>query len=673
MAPATRVAAGGFVMHEVLAAVQRDVLALLVIAIGYAVTCLVQNYQASRKAEAKALAKSQSLASAPASKASTASQSGAAQQQLAQLKALCAERRVVEAKAVLASMSEQKSYHYNMILEACIGSKDLITAEVLVEQAARAGVADVVTYNTLIKSFLLHGDFKGAHKVCDAMASVGLAPNCVTFNELLDATIKKDVRGAWKIVDRMQELGVKPNHITASILLKIIQPGMHAADIERATSIMESLHDAMDEVLLGSMIEACIRVNRQDLLLRQLQRQRSAKRVQMSSGHTFGSLIRAYGYVHDLDGVWATWQDMHTRRVPLTSVTLGNMVEALVVNGEPDTAYKIISEVRREEQTRAVVNAVTYGSVLKGFSQQRRFECVWKVYQEMVSSGVQLSMVTYNTLVNACCRCQEMDRIPSVLESMQSEGVTPDTITYSSIIKGYCQEGRIEEAFELMDAMSLDKNFQPDEFTYNTLIDGCARQGMYARGQELLDEMVAKGVAPSNFTLSVLVKSASRAKRLGKAFEMCEELSEKYKFELNVHVYNNLIQACVNNGTPQRGLEVLVGMVQKRVAPEIRTYKLLVNSCVRVGDGPGAAGLLRAALGLPGVHPALATCSASALKTSGGSMSELVSVSIDRLAGRSEHHELAMRLMMEVRKAGVKLDAKLSLRLTEQGMNGKER
>ena len=59
----------------------------------------------------------------------------------------------------------------------------------------------------------------------------------------------------------------------------------------------------------------------------------------------------------------------------------------------------------------------------------------------------------------------------------------------------------------------------------------------------LLADMQEAGVRPSNFTLSVLVKLASRGHRLERVFEFCEEISRKYHFRLNIHVHNNLMHA----------------------------------------------------------------------------------------------------------------------------------
>merc|ERR1719245_488905 len=116
----------------------------------------------------------------------------------------------------------------------------------------------------------------------------------------------------------------------------------------------------MDEVLLGSVCEACLRACRGDLLVQQLRRQRREKFVQVRGAHTFGSIIRAYSYVKDLNGVWETWREMRAQYILPTSITLGCMVEALVINDGPEAGYDMIREMLANAQTRLLVNAVIY-------------------------------------------------------------------------------------------------------------------------------------------------------------------------------------------------------------------------------------------------------------------------------------------------------------------------
>jgi pentatricopeptide repeat protein len=306
--------------------------------------------------------------------------------------------------------------------------------------------------------------------------------------------------------------------------------------------------------------------------------------------------------------------------------------------------------------------------VLKGFSHQKKFGRVWSVYQEMLAEKMDFSIVTYNTLVDACARCTEMARVPTLLEDMQRQNIEPNLITYGAILKGYCQEGKLDRAYELLDSMRKTTRFKPDEIMFNSLLDGCARQGLWERGIASLEEMEQEGIKPSNFTLSILVKLASRSKRLDAAFEICESITKKYRFRLNVHVFSNLVHACVNHKDLNRALGVLERMLRERVKPDVRTYTLLLKGLVAAGEHRDADGVLRAALAMSDPHEKLAGFSASQCKPDGGLPKALISEVIEGIAcGRSE--VLAVKLLQDTKRLGLTIDPKVKLRLATRATN----
>jgi len=589
---------------------------------------------------------------------------------VALLKQLGAEGSLDDAFTVFRAFPEKAACLYNAIIDACIDGRRPEAAQEVMEEAIQVGVADTVTYNTIIKAHLIVGKRDKAQKVVQLMKTAGLSPNCVTFNEFLDACIKYDIGEVWPMLDEMKACGVAPNHITCSILLKTIKANSTAKTVERVLDVMDSMAEEMDEVLLSSVVEACIRAGRVDLLVPHLKRQCSSKRVQVRGPHTYGSIIRAYGFVNDVAGAWETWREMRTRQIVPTAVTLGCMVEAVVSNGDPEGGYELIQDMLGDDQCRPLVNAVIYCSVLKGFGHQKKFDRFWFVYEEMLVQKVKFSIVTFNTMVDACSRCCEMSRIPELLRSMVSQGIEPNLITYSAILKGYCQENRLDEAFELMEGMVQTTKFKPDEIMYNTLLDGCARQGLYDRGITLLGDMQKAGVNPSNFTLSVLVKLCSRSKRLLRGFELVQEITSKYGFKPNVHVYGNLIQACIQHKDLRRAFEVLERLLNESIRPDVRTYSLLLRACVSFGEAQDAAGLMRAAVGLRGVHPRLMGYAANALQPQGGLPSALISEIIEGISGPPCRDErLAVALLKDLRsKPNVKVDPKLQMRLTTQAV-----
>merc|ERR1719359_598350 len=81
----------------------------------------------------------------------------------------------------------------------------------------------------------------------------------------------------WNIIEEMKVADVKPNQVTISILLKTINSYSGEADISKTMALINTMDEPMDEVLLSSVVEACVRIGKPALLESQL------KRVQDSS------------------------------------------------------------------------------------------------------------------------------------------------------------------------------------------------------------------------------------------------------------------------------------------------------------------------------------------------------------------------------------------------------
>jgi len=381
----------------------------------------------------------------------------------------------------------------------------------------------------------------------------------------------------------------------------------------------------------------------------------SSSPVVISGSHTYGSLIKAYGHTKDIAGIWRCWKEMRSRHIKPTSITLGCMVEAIVNNGDTEGAFDLIHQMQEDDQCSNAVNSVIYCSLLKGFTREKKIDRVWAVYEEMKEKNIELSVITHNTLIDACARCGRMDHLPKILESMKSNGVKANVITYSTMLKGHCQNGNIQEGFAILEQMKRDASLKPDEIIYNSLLDGCAQNHLADEGLRLLEDMQNEGIPPSNFTLSILVKLMNRARRLDRAFILVEEITKKYHFRPNVHVYANLVQACASNQQLSRGMDVLEQMITEKIAPDSRTYSILIRSSVSKGLFEQAAGLLRGAVGLSGALPFLQQRGAVCPYIE----CSLVNETLCSLADRGQAQNLAVPLLTAIRQNApkVRIDA----------------
>merc|ERR1719247_2952082 len=203
----------------------------------------------------------------------------------------------------------------------------------------------------------------------------------------------------------------------------------------------------------------------------------------------------------------------------------------------------------------------------------------------MKANSIHPNNITYNTILNAFAQGGAMDRVPALLDDMKHADppAEPDIVTYSTIVKGYCNSGCLDRALEILKDMHSDGNFTPDEVMYNSLLDGCAKEHRPNDALMLLDEMKKNGVAPSNYTLSMLVKLMGRCRRVNQAFTIIEDISREYSLKVNIQVYTCLIQACFNNRQALKAVALHEQIIKEGLCPDEMTYSVLVQGCLKAG------------------------------------------------------------------------------------------
>eukprot|EP00913_Durusdinium_trenchii_P031555 g29547.t1 len=436
---------------------------------------------------------------------------------------------------------------WNIALDTCVENGELEKAKMLAKRMKDAGVMDAVSYNTLIKAYVRHNLFDQACALLLTMRQDPThMPNTVTYHELI----------TWELVNEMKEDQVMPNKALVSNLLRSLRSKSHSSEINRAMQLV-------DEGLLCTVLEAGVRVGKVQLVQKKLKcfhGEDAECPVKITGAHSFGSLIKAYGFVKDVAGAWNCWREMSMQHLKPTNITLGCMVEAVASNGDVDGAHELIQRLLEDKETKTQVNAVIYGSILKGFSRKKRMDRVWDAFNEMKIHGITPTLMTFNAIMDGCVRNEEMSKVTELVQEMRQYGLEPNLITHSTMIKGFCASGDMQSAFAIFEQLQKGPE-SPDEVVYNTLLDGSSSRLLVIsvlpeippEGEQLLEAMMAQGLPPSIYTLSVVVKLLANAKRLDKAFRLAETASARFRFRLGAQLQTALLQACISCRAFERG------------------------------------------------------------------------------------------------------------------------
>jgi pentatricopeptide repeat protein len=493
----------------------------------------------------------------------------------------------------------ENSVIVNSMVEACNECKDMDAAREFFDQAKKLGLADASVYNAMMKGCISSGQETEAKELLSELSDKGMSASRSSFHGLLNARVNaRDLKGAWKLVEEMQAIGMHPNAVTCSILMKGKLNSL--GDLSRVLALIDAMEQPMDEVLFLAVVEACIRTGRLDVLARQFDKFLEQCPTVCLSAPTFGTMIKAYGHARDIKRVWVFWDTMLAHKAQPTAVTLGCMVESLIVNGCALDAWQLTQKMWSDEKTKLLVNTVIYSSILKGFASNKETDKLLAVYEEMKANAITPNTITFNTILNAFAQGGCMNRVPSLLEDMKSADppVEPDIVTYSTIVKGFCNAGSLDRALKVLKDMKASGKHAPDEVMYNSLLSGCAKEHRPDEALQLLSDMKKSGVAPSNYTLSMLVKLMGRCKRLNQAFVMLEDISKEYGLKINVQVYTCLIQGCFNAGQPGKAVALHEKIISENLQPDAMTYTVLVRGLLQCGHVDKAVDLARCAHGL---------------------------------------------------------------------------
>jgi pentatricopeptide repeat protein len=114
--------------------------------------------------------------------------------------------------------------------------------------------------------------------------------------------------------------------------------------------------------------------------------------------------------------------------------------------------------------------------------------------------------------------------------------------------------------------------------------------------------MQANQIAPSNFTLTILIKMFGRIGNLQQAFLLVHELPKRYGFQINAHVYTCLMSACIANKEYSKSVEVFECMKKDGVQADTKTYETALTGILRSGKYEYGLILVRDAFRLDSLH-----------------------------------------------------------------------
>eukprot|EP00929_Paragymnodinium_shiwhaense_P107912 TRINITY_DN74259_c0_g1_i1.p1 TRINITY_DN74259_c0_g1~~TRINITY_DN74259_c0_g1_i1.p1 ORF type:complete len:502 (-),score=150.46 TRINITY_DN74259_c0_g1_i1:84-1589(-) len=243
----------------------------------------------------------------------------------------------------------------------------------LEESPEQRGVANTITYSTLLKGFAASKEANKVLAVYKEMKAKDIACNIITYNTILNAFAQcGDMHSASQIWAEMRaaEPRVEPDLVTYSTLVKGYAS---SGDLKRALEILSELKKdptmVPDEVLYNSLLDGCAR----------------ERRVKEAT-----SLM----------------EDMRKCGVTPSNYTVTIMVKLLGRSKMLNQAFALVDEVREKHGVKP--NVQVYTCLITACFQCRQTKKGVALLDRMLDEGLQPDEKAYDVIIRGCRQAGQM-------------------------------------------------------------------------------------------------------------------------------------------------------------------------------------------------------------------------------------------------------------------------
>lgn len=250
--------------------------------------------------------------------------------------------------------------------------------------------------------------------------------------------------------------------------------------------------------------------------------------------------------------------------------------------------------LKPDDVTLASLLDISFTDKKHAFTDQLVKLLVDGVRDETLDSG------TCNLFIKSLIGSNRLEKALEVYEALKiCRCAQPNIVTYSTLIKSLAHSHDLERALMIVEDMQ-SRGEMPDEIIFSHLLDGCRLVGNQALGERLFDDMIAAGVRPSEYTLTMMVKLHGRYGAHEKAHQLVASWETKYGMKPSVIHYTCLMSGSLRARRVDQAWAAYELMQQHGVSPDATMVTTLLPPLVAAREHGRVLRLAERALRQPG-------------------------------------------------------------------------
>lgn len=455
---------------------------------------------------------------------------------------------------------------------------------------------DGITYNSMISGHAQCGNNDRAIHFFGQMQLAGFKPDSVTIASLLSACASAGaLQKGRQLHSYVIKSGVYSDIIIEGSLLDLY---VKCADVQTAHEFFNTTNQE-NVVLWNVMLVAYGQLgNLRESFELFCQMQVAGIKPNQ---YTYPSILRTCTYFGALD----LGEQIHSQIIK-TGFELNVYVCSVLIDmyakcGELSIAREILERLTEKD-------VVSWTAMIAGYSQHEFYVEALKLFEEMLSRGIQSDNIGFSSAIGACAGIQALEQGLQIHAQAVASGFSIDLSIGNALVSLYARCGRTKDAYSAFETID-----SKDVISWNGLISGFAHSGHCEEALQVFAEMNRVGVGANLFTFGSAVSAAAdmaevkqgkqiHARMIKTGYDMeveagnvlvtlyakCGSIDDaKKEFlempERNEVSWNAMIRGYSQHGYGIEALQLFEQMKQQRYMPNHVTFVGVLSACSHVG------------------------------------------------------------------------------------------
>ncbi|PIN23570.1 hypothetical protein CDL12_03716 [Handroanthus impetiginosus] len=219
-------------------------------------------------------------------------------------------------------------------------------------------------------------------------------------------------------------------------------------------------------------------------------------------------------------------------------------------------------------------NEFTFPSVLKACASTKNFILGRQVHGLVVATGFESDVFVANTLLVMYAKCGHLVDSRRLFEDIPEK----NGVSWNAILSCYTQSDSFGEAMGLFYEM-IAGGVRPDEFSLSIILNAATGLGDISQGKKVHGYIIKLGYEGDPFSLNALVDMYAKGGDLGDAITVFNNIPDP-----DIVSWNAIIAGCVLHENYNRALELLDEMKKSGICPNLFTLSSALKACAALGD-----------------------------------------------------------------------------------------